>query len=211
MEVGYGKNAYKAISEASVLNGVKPLLKKHKLILFPVKAEITERVDSYPGNDGEKARLMSQVKAQYKIVDIESKEFELLETVGNGADPQDKGSGKAWTYAYKALLQKTFMLFSGEDTDNEHSDDIGNAPQGQKQGNKGNKSSCKGKNQPDTETGSKKPTTEQLKALMILATKKDVSLKVRGQEWTGKQSSSDWDMTDYMKVKTELEKLEDKK
>jgi hypothetical protein len=137
MTVGFGSNSYKAISEASVLNGVKPLLKKYKLILFPVKASIQEHVDSFPNSKGEtSSRLMSQVMAQYKIVDIESGESELLETVGNGSDPQDKGSGKAWTYAYKALLQKTFMLFSGEDTDNEHSDDIGRRPQNPPQQNK---------------------------------------------------------------------------
>ena len=35
-----------------------------------------------------------------------------------------KETCKAMTYAYKALIQKTFCLFSGEDTDNTHSDDI---------------------------------------------------------------------------------------
>lgn len=134
MTVGFGSNSYKAISEASVLNGVKPLLKKHKLILFPVKASIVEHVDTFPNSKGEtSSRLMSQVAAQYRIVDVETGESEILETVGNGSDPQDKGSGKAWTYAYKALLQKTFMLFSGEDTDNEHSDDIGSAYKPQQQ------------------------------------------------------------------------------
>ena len=127
MTVGSGKNSYKAISEASVLNGVKPLLKKHRLILFPVEAEIKEVVDEYSSYGDTKARLMSQVVAKYKIVDIDSGEHEILATVGNGADPQDKGSGKAWTYAYKALLQKTFCLFSGEDTDNTHSKDIDKA------------------------------------------------------------------------------------
>lgn len=124
MTVGSGNNSYRAISEAAVLNEIKPLLKKHKLILFPITAEITEVVNTYQGYKGETTRLMSQVSARYKIVDVESGEEEILATVGNGADPQDKGSGKAWTYAYKALLQKTFMLFSGEDTDNTHSDDI---------------------------------------------------------------------------------------
>lgn len=124
MTVGSGKNSYKAISEAVVLNGIKPLLKKHKLILFPIEAEIKEVVDEYSSYGDTKARLMSQVVAKYKIVDVDSGESEILATVGNGADPQDKGSGKAWTYAYKALLQKTFCLFSGEDTDNTHSNDI---------------------------------------------------------------------------------------
>jgi len=119
-----GKNSYKAISEASVLNGIKPLLKKHGLVLFPVETKITESFQEFEGKYGTSQRFMSCLHAKYKIVDIDTGEYEILETVGYGADSQDKGSGKAMTYAYKSLLQKTFMLFSGEDTDNEHSDDI---------------------------------------------------------------------------------------
>ena len=103
---------YKAISEATVLNEIKPLLKKHGVIIFPVESTATQ--------EGK----ITQITAKYKIVDVESGESETLATVGNGADSQDKGSGKAWTYAYKCLLQKTFCLFSGEDTDNTNSDDI---------------------------------------------------------------------------------------
>lgn len=103
---------YKAISEAVVLNEIKPLLKKHKVIIFPV--------DVVSQQEGK----LTMLETRFKIVDVESGESEVLAAPGNGADPQDKGSGKAWTYAYKALLQKTFMLFSGEDTDNTHSDEI---------------------------------------------------------------------------------------
>lgn len=109
MDVG-GK--YKAVSEFNVLSTVKDLLVREKLILVPIDAEV-EQIDK-----------MTQIKARYKLIDVETGEFEILSTVGNGADTQDKGSGKAWTYAYKALLQKTFCLFSGEDTDNTHSDNI---------------------------------------------------------------------------------------
>lgn len=119
-----GKNSYKAISEAAVLNGIKPLLKKHGLILFPIATEITEDFKEYEGKYGTTQRFMSSLHAKYKIVDVETGEFEILETVGYGSDSQDKGSGKCMTYAYKALLQKTFMLFSGEDSESEHNDDI---------------------------------------------------------------------------------------
>lgn len=133
MTVGTGNNSYKAVSEASVLNAIKPLLKKHKLIIIPIDVEVQERVDSYQTSNtyngvttaNDKARLMTQLKTKWKIIDVETGEFEILAAPGNGADTQDKASGKAWTYAYKAVIQKTFMLFSGEDTDNTHSDDIG--------------------------------------------------------------------------------------
>jgi hypothetical protein len=119
-----GKNSYKAVSEAAVLNAIKPLLKKHGLVIFPVGVSIKENFQEYQGKYGTTQRFISELHAKYKIVDIDTGEFEILETVGYGADSQDKGSGKAMTYAYKALIQKTFCLFSGEDTDNEHSDDI---------------------------------------------------------------------------------------
>lgn len=124
LTVGFGGSAYKAVGEASVLNAVKPLLKKHGLVLMPVGIDHEERIDSFLTAKGETSRVMTQIKAKYKIVDIDTGEYEILETIGNGVDTQDKASGKAMTYGYKVLLQKTFMLFSGEDTDNEHSDEI---------------------------------------------------------------------------------------
>lgn len=124
LTVGFGGNSYKAVGEASVLNEIKPLLKKHGLVLFPIELDVDERMDVFDAAKGSTTRLMTQVKAKYKICDIDTGEYEILETIGNGVDTQDKASGKAMTYALKVLLQKTFMLFSGEDTDNEHSDAI---------------------------------------------------------------------------------------
>lgn len=132
LTVGKGNSKYSAVSEAAVLNAVKPSLKKHKLIIVPIDVTVSEVVsnytvtDTYNGNaDVKKTRLITQLVTKWKIIDAETGEFEILAAPGNGADPQDKGSGKAWTYSYKCLLQKTFCLFSGEDTDNTHSSDIG--------------------------------------------------------------------------------------
>lgn len=132
LEVGKGTNSYKAVGEAEVLNMLKPLFKEYKLIIFPIDGELTEtnanweHTSSY--NNVEKTetktRNVTQLKVKFKIVDIESGESEILCGFGNGADSQDKGSGKAFTYAFKTMLSKSFMLFSGEDTDNTHSDDI---------------------------------------------------------------------------------------
>jgi len=130
MTVGSGNNSYKAVSEASMLNLVKPLFKKYKLIIFPVNGDIKdnvsvwEKTDTYKGTIKNDLRAITGLKVFYKIVDIESGENETLVGFGNGADPQDKGAGKASTYSFKNCLSKTFMLFSGEDTDSVHSDDI---------------------------------------------------------------------------------------
>lgn len=124
--VGKGtKGEYKAVGEAAVLNMIKPLLVKHKLIIIPVDGEITENVNNVIAYGKESSRIITQLKTFYKIIDAETGESTTIVGFGNGADSQDKGSGKAFTYAYKTALSKTFMLFSGEDTDNHHSDEIG--------------------------------------------------------------------------------------
>lgn len=124
VEVGWGKNAYKAVGEKEVLNMMKPLFKKYGLIMFPIEMNPVDRVDNFHTKDGESSRLMTQVSPKFKLVDIETGEFEIIASIGNGVDTQDKASGKALTYSLKVALQKTFMLFSGEDTDTTFSDDI---------------------------------------------------------------------------------------
>jgi hypothetical protein len=130
LTVGKGETSYKAVGEKVVLNMLKPLFKKYKLIIYPFEGEISETNSTwdvdYGGKKETKVRNVTQVKLHYKLVDVESGESIVIVGLGNGADSQDKGSGKALTYAYKTALSKTFMLFSGEDTDTDHSDDIGN-------------------------------------------------------------------------------------
>lgn len=129
LSVGTGSNSYRAVGEKTVLNMLKPLFKEHKLIIYPKDGEMSESntiwESEYKGNKTPKLRSVTQLKVKYVIVDIETDESIEIVGFGNGADPQDKGSGKAFTYAFKAALSKTFMMFSGEDTDNTHSDDIG--------------------------------------------------------------------------------------
>jgi hypothetical protein len=51
---------------------------------------------------------------------------EFIEIAGYGqwVDTQDKGAGKATTYALKNTLLNMFLIPTGLDTDNTHSDDI---------------------------------------------------------------------------------------
>lgn len=123
-EVGFGNNKYRAVGEAAVLNVVKPLLKKYKVIVFPVDIKVDEIYNTILTAKGESTRTMTQLIVTWQIVDTESGESMVMQSIGNGVDNQDKGSGKAMTYAYKVLFQKSLMLFSGEDTDLEHSEKI---------------------------------------------------------------------------------------
>ena len=81
MSVGSGKNTYKAVSEAAILNMVKPLFRKYKLIIFPIDGEIKDHVmtwnkTDYSGTTSENLRAMTELKVVYRILDIESKEFQ---------------------------------------------------------------------------------------------------------------------------------------
>lgn len=96
---------YKAISEEKVTSTVRESLIKNKLIIIPVKQEHSRE------------GTLSTVNVQYKIIDIESGESEIIVSSGTGVDTQDKGVGKAMTYAYKYLLLRTFAIPTGEDPD----------------------------------------------------------------------------------------------
>lgn len=126
LTVGKGPSAYSAVGEKTVLNMIKPLFKAEKLIMFPTKTIAKEITETYPDQyDAKKTRLKSitQLVITFTIVDVETGESVDIEVAGSGFDSLDKGTGKATTYAFKTAMQKTFMLFSGEDTDNHHSDD----------------------------------------------------------------------------------------
>jgi len=201
LSVGTGQNSYKAIGEAEVLNMLKPLFKKYKLIVFPVDGDITEQNTTYDSTYKDetttKTRNVTQIRVKFKIVDIETGESEILIGFGNGADSQDKGSGKAFTYAYKTMLSKTFMLFSGEDADNEHSDDIG------KQGTTGKQQSGK--------TGLKL-SEAQVKRAFAIARDKGINaetLKSRIQE-VYKKNIEDLTKVEYDSICGKLEAMEKK-
>jgi ERF superfamily len=104
-KISFGNTNYKAISEEKVTSTVRESLLKNGLVIIPIEQEHHKE-----GN-------LTTVNVKYKIVDIESGEYEIAMSSGTGADTQDKGVGKAMTYAYKYLLLRTFAIPTGEDPD----------------------------------------------------------------------------------------------
>lgn len=114
--VSTGKSgSYKAMSEEKVTQVVRESLIAHGLVILPVAQ--THSRDQLIDRDGVLKSYLSIVDTQYKIVDIETGQFELLASSGTGADTQDKGVGKAMTYSYKYLLLRTFAIPTGDDPD----------------------------------------------------------------------------------------------
>jgi len=59
------------------------------------------------------------------MVNVENPdEFIEIVSCGDGADTQDKGSGKAMTYAFKYMWLRVFALPTGEDPDKISSDEL---------------------------------------------------------------------------------------
>lgn len=103
--VSYKSTNYKALSEEKVTSIMREKMIEQKLIVFPVKQEF--RKDGY----------ISHVDVTYRIVDTETGDFIEVTSCGDGADTQDKGAGKAMTYAYKYMWLRTFAIPTGEDPD----------------------------------------------------------------------------------------------
>lgn len=104
--VAFGNTKYKAISEEKVTSAIREKLITHKLVILPIKQE------------HRREGTLSTVDVTYRIVNIENPdEFIDVVSSGTGADTQDKGVGKAMTYAYKYMLLRTFAIPTGEDPD----------------------------------------------------------------------------------------------
>jgi hypothetical protein len=112
--VTFGNTNYKAISEAHVTTVVRKAMIDAHLVMFPVSQTMNAREMI---KDGIRTGYLTEGNIEYKLCDTETGYSEIVSSSGQGVDSQDKGSGKAMTYAYKYALIRTFMIPSGEDPD----------------------------------------------------------------------------------------------
>ena len=127
LNVGYGKNQYKAVGEADVLAAVKPIEAKHKVYSYPYDREIVETaVLTTQKTDGtESKQQFMRVRTIYRFVDMENpSDYIDIATYGDGVDSQDKAPGKAMTYADKYALLKAYKIITGDDPDQNYSEPL---------------------------------------------------------------------------------------
>lgn len=111
--VSFGNTNYKALSEEKVTSIMRTKLIQYKLIVIPV-----EQTSSRTGS-------ITHVDVKYRMINVESpEEFIEIVSCGDGADTQDKGSGKAMTYSFKYMWLRTFALPTGEDPDKISSEEL---------------------------------------------------------------------------------------
>lgn len=123
VDAGAGRS-YKAVSEEKVTTAVRASLIKNGLVILPVKqtrVRTDEQVTDQKGNP--RINRVTSVDVTYRIQNIDDPEdYILVESSGEGVDTQDKGVGKAMTYAYKYMTLRSFAIPTGEDPDKISSD-----------------------------------------------------------------------------------------
>jgi len=104
--IGTGGNGYKVVTHDAVTAKVRPALLKHRVLDYPQNLVCTQN-----GN-------RTEITMDVKFVNADAPDdFILIPTVGYGIDAQDKGPGKAVSYAVKMALLKALNLETGEDAD----------------------------------------------------------------------------------------------
>ena len=99
---------YSFVSHDKVTGAIRPLLVKHGIACWPAAMEVKQE-----GN-----RTQLQCKVIFANIDDPADHIEV-ESIGYGIDSQDKGPGKAISYAVKYAMLKTFALETGDDPDND--------------------------------------------------------------------------------------------
>ena len=133
VETGNNKS-YKAVSERDILDAVKPLEAKYGVYSFPVNRELLEATTyDVETKYGTKSNFFSRIKTTYRFVNVDKpEEYIDMFTFSVGFDSQDKGDGKAMTYGDKYALMKAYKISTGEDPDQNPSEEGRYTPSGAK-------------------------------------------------------------------------------
>lgn len=129
VETGKGKG-YKAVSERDVIDAVKPLEAKHGVYSYPASRRVLESAaleseSEWNGKVTKKTTFFERIETVYRFVNTDDPtDFIETTTFAEGIDSQDKGSGKAMTYADKYAIMKAYKISTGDDPDQTASEDV---------------------------------------------------------------------------------------
>lgn len=99
---------YTFVSHDLVAEKIHPQLVKHGIVAIPTVKSLNQK----------DTRTEVCLTVRFINVDVPTDFFEI-DAWGYGIDPQDKGPGKAVSYAFKYAMLKTFCLETGDDPDND--------------------------------------------------------------------------------------------
>lgn len=98
-----------------VLNKIRPLMNKKKLLLKQEVVEVANKKVEYETKYGQKAEMFTSTKQLFTWIDTESEETLEVQWHGNGMNDWDKGLGSSLTYGERYFLLKFFHVPTDED------------------------------------------------------------------------------------------------
>ena len=128
-KVGTGQASYDGTKDQDVKEVFNNALQKNGLCILPIDIQETTQIDRWEESSQfgikQKQSVFTKVNVKYMLLHESGESIELA-GYGHGIDSQDKGAGKATTYALKNCLLYTFLTPVGkiDDTDLKHSNDI---------------------------------------------------------------------------------------
>lgn len=153
LSVSAGKGSYKAVSERDVIDAVKPLETKYRVYSYAsdrviLESENLETEKNYNGSVTKTTTFFTRIQTTFTFVNIDNPEDRFTTIVfSEGIDPGDKGSGKAMTYADKYALMKAYKISTGDDPDQNASEENNYRRAGSGYDNRGNQGQYRNQNQ----------------------------------------------------------------
>ena len=132
-KVGSGNYGYNGTKDQDVKEVFNDALSKNGLSMLPIDVKANTTVNRWEESGRSKQSVFTEVETKYLLLHTSGESIELA-GYGHGVDAQDKGAGKATTYALKNCLLYTFLTPVGkiDDTDTTHSEDIKTTPTSKK-------------------------------------------------------------------------------
>ena len=126
LTVGAGNASYKGVADKEVKEAYNKAMTENGLCILPLEIDPIIHIERWEEKTNygikQKQSIFTEVKTKYLLLH-ESGDSREIAGYGQGVDSQDKGAGKATTYALKYALLYTFMTPTGkiDDADNHHS------------------------------------------------------------------------------------------
>jgi hypothetical protein len=106
-----GKDMYRYLSEEATTSAMQAAFIEVGLVVFPHELEETQFNSEGIKYEKPYSEPLCKVKIAYKIVDVDTGEWDIIRSVGYGSDGGgDKASNKAMTNAYKYMQRQAFAI-----------------------------------------------------------------------------------------------------
>ncbi len=114
---GGGNYAY--LSEEKITTALHEAFTEVGLVIAPTAMEIIENREDATRSGG--ILHLTRILVTYQLTDKDDGDIMVIQALGEGSDSGDKTLNKCMTAAYKYALRETFMISTGDDPDQQAS------------------------------------------------------------------------------------------